>query len=61
LIELAGIKQGSKILDIAIGIGEPSITAAQLVGKNGHVWAKIYRLECWQLQKRGLYLSVYKI
>lgn len=39
LIELAGIKQGSKILDIATGIGEPSITAAQLVGKNGHVLA----------------------
>jgi SAM-dependent methyltransferase len=39
LIELAGIKQGSKILDIATGIGEPSITAAQLVGENGHVLA----------------------
>lgn len=39
LIELAQIKQGSKILDIATGIGEPSITAAQLVGKNGHVLA----------------------
>jgi ubiquinone/menaquinone biosynthesis C-methylase UbiE len=39
LIELAGIKQGSKVLDIATGIGEPSITAAQLVGKNGHVLA----------------------
>jgi enediyne biosynthesis protein CalE5 len=39
LMELAGIKQGSKVLDIATGIGEPSITAAQLVGKNGHVVA----------------------
>jgi len=39
LIELAGIKQDSKVLDVAIGIGEPSITAAQLVGKNGHVLA----------------------
>ncbi len=39
LIELAGIKQGSKILDIATGIGEPPITAAQLIGKNGHVLA----------------------
>ncbi|HYG00399.1 MAG TPA: methyltransferase domain-containing protein [Candidatus Saccharimonadales bacterium] len=38
-MELAGIKQGSKVLDIATGIGEPSITAAQLVGKNGHVLA----------------------
>jgi ubiquinone/menaquinone biosynthesis C-methylase UbiE len=39
LIELAGIKQGTKILDIATGIGEPSITAAQLIGKNGRVLA----------------------
>ncbi|VFJ13610.1 class I SAM-dependent methyltransferase [Candidatus Nitrosocosmicus franklandus] len=39
MIELAGIKQGSKVLDIATGIGEPSITAAQLVGENGHVLA----------------------
>ena len=39
LIELAKIKQGSKVLDIATGIGEPSITAAKLVGKNGHVLA----------------------
>lgn len=39
LIELAGIKQDTKVLDIATGIGEPSITAARLVGKNGHVFA----------------------
>jgi ubiquinone/menaquinone biosynthesis C-methylase UbiE len=39
LIELADIKQGSKVLDIATGIGEPSITAAKLVGKNGQVLA----------------------
>ncbi len=39
MIELADIKQGSKVLDIATGIGEPSITAAQRVGKNGHVLA----------------------
>jgi enediyne biosynthesis protein CalE5 len=39
LIELVGINQGSKVLDIATGIGEPSITAAQRVGKNGHVLA----------------------
>jgi enediyne biosynthesis protein CalE5 len=39
LIELAEIKQGSRVLDIATGIGEPSITAAKLIGKNGHVLA----------------------
>lgn len=39
MIELAKIKQGSRVLDIATGIGEPSITAAQRVGKDGRVLA----------------------
>lgn len=39
LIELAQIKQGSKVLDIATGIGEPALTAAQRVGNEGHVLA----------------------
>lgn len=39
LIELAGIKQGYRVLDIGTGIGEPSITAAHQVGKSGHVVA----------------------
>lgn len=36
LIELAEIRQGSTVLDIATGIGEPSITAAHQVGNSGH-------------------------
>ena len=32
LIELAEIKPGSRVLDIATGIGEPAITAAKYVG-----------------------------
>lgn len=39
LIELTDIKQGSTVLDIATGIGEPSITAANQVGNSGHVLA----------------------
>ena len=39
LIELAEIKEGSKVLDVATGIGEPSITAAHQVGRSGHVVA----------------------
>jgi len=39
LIELAEIKEGSKVLDVATGIGEPSITAAHQVGKSGHILA----------------------
>lgn len=39
LIELAEIKQGSRVLDIATGIGEPAVTAAKHVGNSGHVLA----------------------
>ena len=39
LIELAEIKQGSTVLDIATGIGEPAITAANQVGNSGHLLA----------------------
>jgi ubiquinone/menaquinone biosynthesis C-methylase UbiE len=39
LIELAEIKPGQRVLDIATGIGEPSITAAKVVGTGGHVLA----------------------
>jgi enediyne biosynthesis protein CalE5 len=38
-VELAQIKQGSKVLDIATGLGEPSLTAAKQVGKTGNVLA----------------------
>jgi ubiquinone/menaquinone biosynthesis C-methylase UbiE len=42
LIELAEIKPGSRVLDIATGIGEPAITVANQVGDRsggGHVLA----------------------
>jgi SAM-dependent methyltransferase len=39
LIELAEIKPGQRVLDVATGIGEPSITAAKVVGTGGHVLA----------------------
>ena len=39
LVELAEIKPGSKVLDIATGIGEPTLTAASQVGKSGHILA----------------------
>jgi ubiquinone/menaquinone biosynthesis C-methylase UbiE len=37
LVELARIKPGDRVLDIATGTGEPAITAARAVGPNGHV------------------------
>ena len=39
LVELTQIKQGSKVLDIATGLGEPALTAAKQVGKTGNVLA----------------------
>lgn len=39
LIELAEITRGSKVLDLATGIGEPAITAANQVGNSGRVLA----------------------
>lgn len=39
LIELADVRANSKVLDIATGIGEPAITAANRVGSSGYVLA----------------------
>jgi enediyne biosynthesis protein CalE5 len=39
LVELAGVAAGSRVLDIAAGYGEPSLTAARVVGPNGKVVA----------------------
>lgn len=39
LVELAEIREGQRILDIASGIGEPAITAGKIVGQKGHVTA----------------------
>lgn len=39
LVSLGDVKPGSKVLDIATGIGEPAITAAHRVGNDGYVLA----------------------
>ena len=39
LVELAEIRTGQRILDIATGIGEPALTAARVVGATGHILA----------------------
>ena len=39
LVELARIKQGDRVLDIATGSGEPGLTAARKVGAEGMVIA----------------------
>lgn len=37
LLELGGVRRGQRVLDIATGLGEPALSAARLVGPEGHV------------------------
>ena len=37
LVELAGVRAGSRVLDVAAGYGEPSLTAARKAGPEGKV------------------------
>lgn len=53
LIELAGIEEGYRVLDIATGTGEPAITAAKKVGDKGYVLATAYLHRCCLLQSGG--------
>jgi enediyne biosynthesis protein CalE5 len=39
LVEMAGIGRGDRVLDVAAGLGEPSLTAARVVGPDGKVVA----------------------
>ena len=39
IVQLAEIKQGDRVLDIATGIGEPAVTAAKKVLPNGNIIA----------------------
>jgi len=39
LVELAQVKQGDRVLDVAAGYGEPSLTAAKAAGADGTVVA----------------------
>jgi enediyne biosynthesis protein CalE5 len=39
LVELAGVEPGSRVLDVAAGYGEPSLTAARRAGPDGRVIA----------------------
>lgn len=59
LIERAGIQQGQKVLDVAGGAGEPSLTIAGLVGPEGSVTftdgvAQMVETARARAQQRGL-------
>ena len=62
LIDLAEIKPGQRVLDIATGVGEPSITAAKVVGTGGHVLATdISRQMLAIAKKRATFLGLQDI
>lgn len=52
LLEAAGIGPGARVLDLACGAGEPSLTAAELVGPDGHVTASDYSTEMLGVARR---------
>src|SRR5438309_11286971 len=39
LVEMAGVEPGSRVLDVAAGYGEPSLTAARIAGPGGRAVA----------------------
>ena len=39
MVKLAGVESGSRVLDVAAGYGQPSLTAAAVVGSEGRVVA----------------------
>src|SRR4051794_17466307 len=39
MVELAGVEPGSRVLDVAAGYGEPSLTAAAVAGAEGKIVA----------------------
>jgi ubiquinone/menaquinone biosynthesis C-methylase UbiE len=39
LVELSGVRAGGRVLDVAAGYGEPSLTAARVAGPDGRVVA----------------------
>ena len=51
LVDLAEVRPGSKVLDVATGIGEPAVTAARRVQPDGKVLATDISSEMLQIAK----------
>src|SRR5215210_6998250 len=52
LIELAGVRPGSRVLDVAAGYGEPTMTAASAAGPDGGVVATDISAEMLSFARR---------
>ena len=52
LINMSKVKQASRVLDIATGIGEPAIAVAKRVGTGGHVMATDISLQMLSIAKK---------
>ncbi|HKR73837.1 MAG TPA: methyltransferase domain-containing protein [Candidatus Nitrosocosmicus sp.] len=52
LIELADVRPNSKVLDIATGIGEPAITAANRLDDSGYVLATDFSPQMLSIAKK---------
>ena len=52
LVELAGVQPGSRVLDVAAGLGEPSMSAARVAGAEGKVVASDISAEMLAYAKR---------
>jgi hypothetical protein len=48
LMAMARVEAGQRVLDVAAGYGEPSLTAAKIVGPEGGVVATEIRRACWR-------------
>jgi len=62
LVEIAEIKLGDRVMDMATGIGEPAITAAKKVGAKGYVLATDISPQMLAIAKeRSVYLGLQNI
>jgi len=52
IVEMAGVKEGDRVLDVAAGYGEPSLTAARAVGPDGSVIATDISAEMLQFGRQ---------
>jgi len=60
MLDMAGIQQGSRVLDVAAGAGEQSLAIARRIGDHGYVLATDLSTEILAYAKSGARLAGYK-